>query len=467
MVTLLAAALAWSAAAARPHRPGEAAATGGERAFVLPAGGQSLVVARAGPVSKADPEAQYVEPWLAVNPTDPDNLIAVAMDIGARGLRSAVWASRDAGRTWTRAAHGDGSDSSFADGDPMVAFGPDGTAYFTTLADGFSVWRSRDGGFHWGEPTHVPGGSYDRQWVAVDASGGSFHGRIYTAGKVRIEVFGSVAQSVMAMSRSEDGGESYPSPRLLLPDPGSEVLHAVTDLRVTNDGVVVAPFLTFFWRGPGDGPNDGRLTGRFSVVRSEDGGRSFSGPYEVAPMHSFGHAEPELSNKALGGGRIALDRSSGRLAGRIYLTWVEAVGRALHIVVANSADGGRTWGAPVRANAGGLESANGNPAIAVNHNGTVLVTWNDRRDDPGERCFRVYGAVSRNGGAGFEPDFPIGGGRACPQDRFVNGGDTQGLAALPDGRFVAAWIREVDGDLRVWASTLQPPTSRSERGRQP
>lgn len=420
------------------------------------AGGASLRVAHVGAISAPDADGAYVEPWLAINPIDPGNLIAAAMDLGSGEMRSAVWASRDAGRSWMRATRGSDADPRFPDGDPMAVFGADGGAFFTTLADGFSVWRSRDGGLHWGEPSQVPGGSYDRQWLAVDASGGRFHGRIYTAGKVWIKVFGSIAQDVMAMSHSEDGGDTYTSPRLLLPDPSQEVLHTVTDLVVTEDGTVVAPFLTFFWTGSAAGPGDGRLNGRFSVVRSNDGGRSFSDPHVVAPMHTFGHAEPELSNKALGGGRIALDRSAGSYAGRMYLTWVEAVGRALHIVVAASADGGRTWTPPVRVNDGGLESAAGNPAIAVNRDGVVAVTWNDRRDDPTDRCFQPYGAISRDSGASFETNVRIGEGQACPGGRFANGGDTQGLVALPDGGFVAAWIRQVDGDLQLWSSTLRP-----------
>lgn len=350
--------------------------------------GQGITVVRGGPISEAATDAQYVEPWLAVSPIDPENLVAAAMNLSRSGLRSSVWASGDGGRSWTRSTHGGDAERDFPDGDPMVAFGADGAAYFTTLADGFSVWRSRDGGNRWGEPAHVPGGSYDRQWVAIDKSDGPFHGRIDTAGKIWIKVFGTIVQGVMAIGGSEDGGETYASPRLLLPDPSQEVLHA----------------------------------------------------------------EPELSNKALGGGRMALDRSSGPFGGRMYLTWIEGFGRALHIVLSSSPDGGRTWTVPVRVDDGGVDSGNGNPAIAVNDDGVVLVTWNDRRADPSDRCFQPYGAVSRDGGLSFAP---IGAGRAYPGDRFANGGDTQGLVALPGGNFVAAWIRQVDGDLQVWSSTLR------------
>ncbi|HEX7296722.1 MAG TPA: hypothetical protein VF251_13270 [Pyrinomonadaceae bacterium] len=44
-----------------------------------------------------------------------------------------------------------------------------------------------------------------------------------------------------------------------------------------------------------------------------------------------------------------------------------------------------------------------NPAIAVNRDGIVAVSWNDRRDDPQARCWRLYAALSVDGGEHFLP----------------------------------------------------------------
>jgi hypothetical protein len=368
-------------------------------------------------------------------------------------MSSAVWASHDEGRTWIRARRSGGAED-FPDGDPMATFGPDGAAYFTTLANGFTAWRSSDGGRHWRDPTHVPGGSYDRQWLAVDGTDGPFRGRLYTAGKIWVKVIGSITQDIMALSHSTDGGATFAWPELVLPRPDEEVLHSVTDLLVAPDGALVVPFLSHFWNGPRAGPGDGRLSGRFAVLRSEDGGRSFSDPHEVAAVAGFGHARPELSNKGLGGGRLVADRSDGPYAGRLYLVWPQAVGDALQIFVAASSDGGRSWHEPVRVNDGGTSSAHSNPAIAVNRDGVVMVTWNDRRDDPTDRCFRLYAAASDDGGVSFGPNRPIGTAPACPGGRWANGGDTQGLVALDGGDFVAAWINNVEDRLDVWWARL-------------
>ena len=91
-----------------------------------------------------------VEPYVAINPRNPNNLIAVYQEDryandGANGVLAAV--SFDGGRHWTvpalqyqprfsRCAGADathGGDFELAS-DPWVDFGADGTAYFAALA---------------------------------------------------------------------------------------------------------------------------------------------------------------------------------------------------------------------------------------------------------------------------------------------------------------------------------------------
>src|SRR5947207_10336876 len=87
-----------------------------------------------------------LEPWVAVNPQDPSNIIGVYQQDrntfgGARGLAASV--SHDGGLTWsvtyppfsacaggTAANGGDYQRAS----DPWVTFSPDGTAYFISLS---------------------------------------------------------------------------------------------------------------------------------------------------------------------------------------------------------------------------------------------------------------------------------------------------------------------------------------------
>jgi hypothetical protein len=82
------------------------------------------------------------------------------------------------------------------------AFSPDGTAYFSTLTHGFTVWRNDDRNLDWHRLGTVPGGAYDRQWLAFDHGNGPARGRLYTAGKIPIHILGSPAKTLNVLSTS-------------------------------------------------------------------------------------------------------------------------------------------------------------------------------------------------------------------------------------------------------------------------
>jgi hypothetical protein len=125
----------------------------------------------------AEPGTNYenaeVEPWVDVNPLDPNNMIAVWQQDrwsngGAHALATAV--TQDGGVTWTRPAPphfsrctggnaANGGDYDRAS-DPWVTFAPNGHAYqislsvnqFVNFATAILVSKSTDGGDTWSEP---------------------------------------------------------------------------------------------------------------------------------------------------------------------------------------------------------------------------------------------------------------------------------------------------------------------------
>src|SRR5512143_2663561 len=114
--------------------------------------------------------AQF-EPMIAVNPTNPNNLIATAITGNASPLRIGVWRSMDGGNSW------EGSDiigvpDEHSWGDPVVAFDPDGTAYllYQEFAPKvFYMHHSSDGGSSWSGRTQAHGDDFqlDRPWMAI------------------------------------------------------------------------------------------------------------------------------------------------------------------------------------------------------------------------------------------------------------------------------------------------------------
>ena len=130
-----------------------------------------------------------VEPHIAVNPTDPDNMIAGwhqdRWSTGG-GQSLGVAYTLDGGATWqqseipfTRCSGGEGTDAGDFEraSDPWISFSPDGTAHYMSLSfkdsvseNAMAVASSDDGGVTWSEPVIITGSP------AQDANGRSlFH----------------------------------------------------------------------------------------------------------------------------------------------------------------------------------------------------------------------------------------------------------------------------------------------------
>ena len=422
-------------------------------------------------VSTDEPGARHVESVLAVNPKDPRSRIAAAMVLD--GVESvAVYATRDAGRTWTRATYGERRNSRFDGLDPAVAFDTDGSAYFLSIGSRLQVWKSTDGGFQWTDPVVVPGRAWDRPWIACAPSApGASAGRIYVAGKLPVTVFGHSASDIIGLSVSEDGGRSFPFPRLFLPAPDKEVLNVVGDLLVTREGDALLALQLFPLERLG-GP---MLAGSYATAVSGNGGRSLTPPRPGLDFRTFGHAWEGKSLYGLGGARFAIDASGGARNGRLYAAWLDASDGFHRVMTASSSDSGASWSAPLPISDLVTETDASTPVVAVDSAGVVAIAWYDRRADPGNGCYQPYVAVSSDGGVSFSNGEPLDTGFTCPlasgpgvggpprtdsdavssEYRFKNGGDTQGLVGLSGGGFELAWIRAGTNEMQLWSTAFE------------
>ena len=119
------------------------------------------------------------EPSIAVNPTSPGNMVIGwrQFDSIASNFREGGWAfTLDGGESWN--FPGVLEDGVFRS-DPVLDSDSNGNFYYQSLRETFDVdvFKSTDGGLTWGPPVPEFGG--DKNWLAIDKSGGIGDGNLY------------------------------------------------------------------------------------------------------------------------------------------------------------------------------------------------------------------------------------------------------------------------------------------------
>lgn len=336
-----------------------------------------------------------VEPSVAVNPTNPANIVGVwqqdrSSTGGARGVATA--ASRDGGATWTRSAappfsrcaggnaanHGDYARAS----DPWVSFGADGTAWQIALglngawplpdsSNAILVSRSIDGGANWSPPTVLirDTGAYlnDKESITADPHDSRYVYAVWD----RLDTAGS---GPTYFARTTDGGANWEPARPIY-DPGSTAQTINNQLVVLPDGTLAL----LFTRLPTTTPNT--VAPAMLLLRSTDHGATWSAPIPVAAVQAVGTADAASGRRVRDGAHLGSIAAGPR--GELAVVWQDARfsgGAVDDIAFARSADGGLTWSAPVRIN--GAPGARAFvPVVHVRADGVIGVGYYDLRND--------------------------------------------------------------------------------------
>jgi hypothetical protein len=359
------------------------------------------------------------EPWVDVNPTNPNNLIAVWQqdrwsDGGAHGLVTAV--SHNGGVTWTEtfphfstcaggtAANGGAYDRA---SDPWVSFGADGTAYQVSLSfnatdavNAVLASRSTDGGDTWSEPWTIIRDSGDRdvafafndkESVTADAltpgyAYAAWDRFVLPSGTSRASIEGALNTRTFRepiwFSRTTDHGVTWEPARNIY-DQNQFNGTIGSQIVVAKNGDLLDFFTEFLIHKNAD-----KSRGEWmSVIRSTDKGVTWSNnSLKIAPSRERVAFDPDTGRniRAEGGlPEVAIDRASGAL----YLVWQDASFSGVdEIAFSMSTDNGQTWSMPIKVNQTPRSATAANqqafvPGVHVTPNGTVAVTYYDFRNN--------------------------------------------------------------------------------------
>lgn len=438
-----------------------------------------------------------VEPWIDVNPVNPNNIVAIWQqdrwsDGGSRGTVAGV--SLDGGLNWTLVPIPGVTDCT--DGpwerasDPWVSFSPDGTLHQMTLAfqtdapanrpGGFGpnamlVSKSIDGGLTWSNPIALiedadPRVLNDKNSLTADPTDSDFVYAVWD----RLQISGAEAVSPenvspgrglflgiglgfrgpIYLARSTDGGDSWEPARKIY-DPGANNQTIGNQIVVQPDGTVI-DFFTEILNFKNNDQNGPGFNFNLALFRSTDKGATWEPrprPIRAQRIFSNGAVTPDQLIPVRDAS-ILFDVAVDPTDGRLYAVWQDIRFNGLEqVAFATSSDGGLTWSEPIRVNqtpqalANPLRSQAFLPSVAVSADGTVVVTYYDFRNDDasGEladhfavQCsFNCSDPASWGGEARLtDVSFDI---RNAPVARGLFMGDYMGLAS--DGAdFLSAFV---------------------------
>jgi hypothetical protein len=316
---------------------------------------------------------------IAVNPTNPRNLIAVTTNAVAG---TEAYFSFDGGVTWNRRVLGGG-------GVPDVTFDALGRAYVSFISPliGPAVARSSDGGNSYAV---LAGITESLAAIATGpAPGNPTQQNVYVAGNVG---------PFVAVEGSVTGGLTFSGTILL--DIGT-----FADVAVGPNGEV---YVTY------QAGNAVRLaTLRF-----------FNGAFAVITVNNvvFMRDQSTAPGVPAEPGGMALkpsidvDRSNGPNRGRIYITYIDQARNFsvndYDVFFTYSRDGGNRFTQPVRVNTDLTNATQFNARVAVDQvNGAVTIAWLDTRF--GNEAFEnvsTWTTASNNGGDTFAPEIEVSDG---------------------------------------------------------
>ena len=432
-----------------------------------------------------DGEVPHNETTIAVNPGDSEHVVGGyhAYQLHFRGATvvshvvGTVSVTFDGGAHWQEVTPPI-TPYQFT-GDPALAFGANGRLWFANIADhegpggsftgpSVVVATSDDGGLTWSHPVTVASGKgaitrgftgnlvfQDKEFIAADVNSGRAY-VTWTSFQERVLPVGFIGRAPIMMSWSDDG-QSWSNPKEISGfNPACSEFSGRPEEcdqnqfsypTVAPDGSVYVSFENFNTLGEN----------QLMVVRSSDGGSTFSPPVRVSEISDVNYPKNSDGRATLTGCQLRVSSVANSAAdpsdstgNTVYVVWADNRNGTedatnSDVFLARSTDGGLTWSTHA------VDTwANDQfyPWVSVGADGRVDVGYMDRFDTGQDRC--LYGFTLTRltfDGAGSPTvqrrtvstasSYADRSRWFGANTRFV--GDYNGVAVAPDGSTWSLW----------------------------
>ncbi|MDO8414068.1 MAG: CARDB domain-containing protein [Gallionellaceae bacterium] len=380
---------------------------------------------------------QYGEGVIAVNPINPNNLVATGIDTRDQSTPSAsqggAYYSLDGGTTWATATI-DGNTGNKALVDPEIDFDLQGNAYVISWTrnagkfpgtHGMILYKSTDGGKNYTIATAIA--------LMTDTTPSTpltqdVNGNLITLGdgpKITIDKRAGVTPNPIYVHFAG----SSPSA------PGCGTIFA----KSTDGGATFTTRAICQGGLMATGPNGEIYFGASPVHVSTDGGQTFTqkGSFSITGTTYYGWGNWGWRGFMVDGS------ATSAYKGNLYAAYGDGAEDGGDVLFRRSTDGGNTWSASLKINDDPAAAICGGATpqylsnINVAPNGRIDIVWYDRRNDPYKNDCNIdsshthyadlYYAYSTDGGLTFSPNIRVS------QQTTSSGGDYIWVESTNDG----------------------------------
>ena len=395
------------------------------------------------------------EPYIAVNPTNNQNMVVAWMGLALGGIPRVAIKSKttfDGGATWNNLVVHPHGGATLHSADVSMTFRNDGTLFISyidyseiTDSGGIYIQQSTDGGVTWTSPVQVwrvtedlQKEPIDRPWLVIDNSATANAGTLYITTK---PAPGIPPPNRPYLKVSADSGQTWSAFRYVDSTGylvGNFIAAPMGAPAVTSDGALCIAYPCYV--------TSQSIYPQINLAKSYNRALGFN--YTNIYTGLLGTVDTNYK----GGYRLAADPVN---ANRLCFATVANLHGDPDIFAITSSNGGTTWAAPVRVNDDSLHNGVGQDMVWAQYsaNGDLLVTWRDRRNAADTGFYQAsdfYAAVSHNNGATFGENVRLSNVTAAFDSVLMQSGNDFMSCYLVDDTINAVWGDVRSGKLNIY-----------------